>query len=189
MNPYSATTISIPFCEECKYCCHGIPTGVCGYHTLLEIEHDAIPPEICQRFVLYRIHQKFTDEAALRWWHLPDSNLLTEMTILKDEFYEILAIPKTRGNCPLLGSNGCLFPDAKPFNCEIFPFFMQRDDFIVANWCKFIKDIDVRTFQLPVQTITEEYQSYSIENASRYDELLKKLHKKWQWRTHIFRPF
>ncbi|WP_371804602.1 hypothetical protein [Candidatus Lokiarchaeum ossiferum] len=189
MNSYSSTTISIPYCEDCKFCCHGIPTGVCGYHTLVEIEQGTLPPEICQKFVVYRIHKKFIDEAASRWWHCPDSNLLTEMTLVKDNFYEILAIAKTRGKCPLLGPYGCLYPDAKPFNCEIFPFYIGEKDFHIASWCKFIDKLDVRTFESPVKTIIEEYEHYSIKNASRYYELLKNLQKKWQWTVHTFRPF
>ena len=189
MNPYSQFSLSIPFCNECQYCCQGIPTGVCGYHTLLEIQQGNIPPEICSRFIVYRIHKKHVDGAAFTWWHLPSTaiNLITQITCSQEEFYEILAIPKTRGKCILLGSCGCAYPQAKPFNCNIFPFYLQKDDFHVASWCKYIDQLDVRDFQPQVEQITHDYQKYSLLHRTQYMMTLQKLKKKWDWTIHVYR--
>ncbi len=162
---------------------------MCGYHTLLEIASERIPDNICEKFIIYRIHQDHLDDAALRWWHYPSSNLLANMTLEEENFYEILAIPKTRGKCPLLGETGCEYPRAKPFNCEIFPFHYEKGIFQAAAWCKYIEALEVRSFDSKVHGLIQEYQTLSSTHNKEYFDTLGALKKKYNWRIHHFRIF
>jgi hypothetical protein len=49
-----------------------------------------------------------------------------------------------------------MYPQAKPFNCEIFPFYYEKGVFQVAAWCKYIEALDVRSFDSKVYNLIQE---------------------------------
>lgn len=160
----------IPFCHQCRSCCTDIPTCLCSYAILEKIQQDHFSIHLIQNFVIYQVEGRDLEKAALLWWHLPDSNILSHMTVPNDQqMYEYLAIPKTRGNCMFWTPEGCKFPDLKPFNCRIFPFHLEKHLFRTASWCPVGQQLnELPTTQQKIQHITEEYMEYCVRFQKEY---------------------
>jgi Fe-S-cluster containining protein len=84
-----------------------------------------ISPSILSKMNLYQIPGAILNDAAKYLRMYPLDNLLRHMTTPNaNGDYEFLGIPA--GNCILLGQDGCLIPEYKPYICAMFPFYFYK---------------------------------------------------------------
>jgi hypothetical protein len=157
-------------CNTCKECCkEGVPEGVCGYNTIEQILAGKIPENLVKQLVIYRVPREKIDEAAIKWWQFPKTNLLKVLTKEENGFYEFLAVPYAKIKCIFLSDEGpCLYPQAKPFDCSMFPFHFDHEQFKIETWCKMTE---------PCQTNKEVYKKYynqTLKSAQQYEKFVKK---------------
>jgi hypothetical protein len=122
-------------CRMCKECCNSIPTCICGYQTIEFIYQNRLSSTLLQQFIIISVNSDFLHLASKQWGLDSNPNILSAITVLKDDSFHFLAIPKGRMKCPLLGSTGCMMGDSKPITCQLFPIYFH--DFLpkLAKWC------------------------------------------------------
>lgn len=165
-------------CSVCKECCkEGVPEGICGYNTIDMILNGKIPENLVKQLVVYRVPQDRIDEAATKWWHFPKKNLLKLLTKEENGFYEFLAVPYAKIKCIFLSDDGpCLYPDAKPFDCSMFPFHFEKGEYRIETWCKMTELCQINKDKYD-KKVFDKYYSQTLKSAKQYEKFAKKYSK------------
>ena len=172
--------IKINDCSECKGCCSGISEIICGINMIKAIQKKEIPEELIQKMRIYRVSEENLNKAAKIWGLFPLTNLLKVMTLPTTGFYEFLALPSSAERCIFLSDNGCLYPDAKPFECGLYPFYIYKMQFRTDFRCKYSDNMedDLILREFIGQYITD-YLLTSHEHKKEYYEYVKYLKPKY----------
>lgn len=183
--------IQIPLCVSCKQCCRSIPTAILGYYSIeyIFLNENFYPSmdRLKHQLVLYRVHSKYIDQAAKTWQHRFHDNILTNLTLPESDYYEFLAIPKSRDQCPFLTDQGCKLAEYKPFNCKIFPLQIHRDYFDIASQCPISKVSYREQFKKSLYRIIYQYNEASMQSAQLYYGLVKRLQSRYNFPVVTFK--
>ncbi len=172
---------SIIFLEECgicRECCERIPICVCDYRVIEAIISDILPIEIINQLRIYQIKEELLNYVAKIWWFFPNHNLLKLMTIEEEGFYYILTIPRLRGGCPFLSKDkerGCQFPKIKPYNCAIYPYYIEHGEFKISLTCKYAKTKNIIEIKSSIRQIADNFTRECLKNQKNYFKNLKKI--------------
>ena len=172
---------SIVFLEECgtcKECCKRIPVCVCDYRVIEAINSDILPIEIIKQLQIYQIKEEILDYIAHIWWFFPNQNLLKLISLEEDGFYFILAIPRLLGGCPFLSKDkerGCQFPQIKPYNCAIYPYYLEYGELKMSSTCKHTKTKNIIEIKSTVRQIADNLAWECLKNQENYFKNLKKI--------------
>jgi len=142
------------------------------------INSDILPIEIINQLRIYQIKEEMLNYTAKIWWYFPNHNLLKLMTIEEEGFYNYLIIPRLQGGCPFLSEDeekGCRFPKIKPYNCAIYPYYIEHGEFKINSTCKYAKTKNLIEIQSSVRKIAENLASECLKNQKNYYKNLKKI--------------
>ncbi|MBN1800395.1 MAG: YkgJ family cysteine cluster protein [Candidatus Lokiarchaeota archaeon] len=171
-------TIFLEECGICKECCKSIPVCLCDYRVIKAILSDIIPTEIIKKLRIIQINEEMLNYLAEIWWYFPNQNLLKLMTIEEDGFYYFLTIPRVQGGCPFLSEDeqeGCRFPQIKPFNCAIYPFYQVNGELKISPSCKYAKTKNIMEIKSSVNQIADNFAREFAKNQKHYFKDLKKI--------------
>lgn len=169
-------TIFLEDCGICKECCKSIPVCVCDYRVIEAIISEILPIEIINQLRVYQIKEEMLNYIAKIWWYFPNHNLLKIMTIEEEGLYYILTIPRLRGGCPFLSKDkekGCRFPKIKPYNCAIYPYYLEQGEFKISSTCKYTKTKNKIEIKSSVRQIAENLACECIKNQNNYFKTLR----------------
>lgn len=172
-------TIFVEVCGVCKECCRSIPVCVCDYRMIEAIKSDILPIEIIKKLRIYQIEEEMVDYIAKAWWYYPDQNLLKLMTIVEEGFYHFLTIPQLREGCPFLSENGCRVPKLKPYNCAIYPYYLERGVLKVSSTCKYSKIRDLEEIRPILKQIAGSFARECAKYQQNYFIHLKTIQEKF----------
>jgi Fe-S-cluster containining protein len=133
--------MTFEICAACRGCCFNIPESICSYNTLLEALNGRIPEATIRKMVIYRVREEDLDRMARRWILHPFVNLLQYITPVENGERRVLALPAVRDNCIFLTEKGCAYPDAKPFECAIYPFYIYKLKLETDYECDYARDL------------------------------------------------
>ncbi len=172
------STIYLENCDTCKECCKSIPVCVCDYRVIEGINSEILPIEIIKQLRVYQIEEEMLNFIAKIWWYFPNQNLLKLMTIGEEGFYSFLTIPRLQGGCPFLSKDkekGCLFPEIKPYNCAIFPYYQEQGEFKISSNCKYAKTRSINEIKSQLVQIVKKFARECVRNQKNYFKNLKKI--------------
>ena len=174
-------TIFLEECGNCKECCRRIPVCVCDYRVIEAIISDMLPNEIINQLRIYQIEEAMLDYTAKIWWYFPNHNLLKCMTKDEEGFYYLLIIPRLQEGWPFLSEDiekGCRFPDIKPYNCAIYPYYLEDGEFKINSTCKYAINKNIIEIQLSLRRIAENFTLECLKNQEHYFVSLKKIQER-----------
>lgn len=172
------STIFLEECIVCKECCKSIPVCACDYRVIKAINSDILPIEIINQLRVYQIREDILNYMAKIWWYFPNHNLLKLMTIEEKGFYNILTIPRRRGECPFLSKGeekGCQFPQIKPYNCSIYPYYLEHGELKISSICKHARTNNMNEIKSSLEKIAENFALECMRNQKNYFKNLKRI--------------